>query len=132
MSRKGPVHLLQPFAGVRQHYNEPSSLRIGQFRAILSKIDELLCKGNVMSRSTSVKVSSRYQIAVPRIARDRLKIEKGDRLLVDVQDGLLILLPLPKDHTAHLAGLHSEVWADLDTDAYLREERDTWNDSEKG
>lgn len=36
----------------------------------------------------SVKVGSRYQIAVPRIARERLNIQRGDRLLVDVQDGL--------------------------------------------
>jgi AbrB family looped-hinge helix DNA binding protein len=86
----------------------------------------------VMAQSTSVKVSSRYQIAVPRVARERLKIEKGDRLLVDVQDGLLILLPQPKDFAAHLAGLHKEIWADLDTDAYLREERDEWKDSENG
>jgi AbrB family looped-hinge helix DNA binding protein len=83
-----------------------------------------------MAQPASVKVSSRYQIAVPRIARERLNIQKGDRLLVDVQDGLLILLPQPKDYTAHLAGLHREVWADLDTDAYLREERDAWNASE--
>jgi bifunctional DNA-binding transcriptional regulator/antitoxin component of YhaV-PrlF toxin-antitoxin module len=63
----------------------------------------------------------------PAGARERLKIEKGDRLLVDVQDGLLILLPQPKDYTAYLTGLHKEIWADLDTDTYLREERDTWD-----
>ncbi len=72
----------------------------------------------------SVQINNRYQITVPRMARERLKIHKGDRLLVDVQDGLLILLPQPKDYTAHLAGLHREVWAGLNTDAYLREERD--------
>jgi AbrB family looped-hinge helix DNA binding protein len=82
-----------------------------------------------MAQPASVKVSSRYQIAVPRIARERLNIQKGDRLLVDVQDGLLILLPQPKDYTAHLAGLHQEIWAGLDTDAYLREEREAWNAS---
>jgi bifunctional DNA-binding transcriptional regulator/antitoxin component of YhaV-PrlF toxin-antitoxin module len=85
-----------------------------------------------MSQSTSVKVSSRYQIAVPRVTRGWLKIENGDRLLVDVQDVLLILLPQPKDYPAHLSGLYKEIWADLDTDAYLGEERDTWNGSEKG
>ena len=46
-----------------------------------------------MAEPVSVKVSSRNQIAVPRIARERLKIQSGDRLLVDIQDGLLILLP---------------------------------------
>ena len=79
-----------------------------------------------MARTTSVKVNSRYQIFVPRIARERLNIQKGDRLLVDVQDGMMILLPQPKNYTAHLAGLHREVWAGLDTDAYLQEEREAW------
>jgi AbrB family looped-hinge helix DNA binding protein len=85
-----------------------------------------------MSDPVSVKVSSRYQISVPRIARERLNIQSGDRLLVDVQDGLLILLPQPQDYTARLAGLHREVWAGLDTTAYLQEERDAWNTSESG
>ena len=85
-----------------------------------------------MSHPVSVKVSSRYQISVPRMARDRLNIQSGDRLLVDVQDGLLILLPQPQDYTAHLAGLYREVWADLDTTAYLQEERDAWNASKSG
>ena len=85
-----------------------------------------------MSQSTSVKVSSRYQISVPRMARDRLHIKSGDRLLIDVQDGLLILVPQPQDYTAHLAGLHKEVWAGLDTVAYLEEERETWNEPQNG
>jgi AbrB family looped-hinge helix DNA binding protein len=76
-----------------------------------------------MSHPLSVKVSSRYQIVVPRVARERLNIQSGDRLLVDVQDGLLILLPQPQDYAAHMAGLHREVWAGLDTTAYLNEER---------
>ena len=85
-----------------------------------------------MSHPTSVKVSSRYQIAVPRIAREHLDIKSGDRLLVDIQDGLLILLPQPQDYAAHLAGLHREVWTGLDTTAYLQEERDAWTDSANG
>ena len=82
-----------------------------------------------MTARVVVKVSSRYQIAVPRIAREHLKIEKGDRLLVDVQDGILVLLPCPQDYTDRLAGLHREVWAGLDTDAYLHQEREVWTSS---
>jgi AbrB family looped-hinge helix DNA binding protein len=74
----------------------------------------------------SVKVSSRYQIAVPREARRRLNIREGDRLLVDIQDGLLILVPQPRDYVARLAGLYREIWEGVDTDAYLRGERDAW------
>jgi len=83
-----------------------------------------------MSQPVSVKVSSRYQISVPRIARERLGIQSGDRLLVDVQDGVLILIPQPRDYVAHMAGLHREVWTDLDTTAYLEREREAWNTSE--
>jgi AbrB family looped-hinge helix DNA binding protein len=82
-----------------------------------------------MSSPVTVKVSSRHQISVPRIARDRLNIQSGDRLLVDVQDGLLILIPQPQNYTARLAGLHRDVWAGLDTTAYLQEERDAWDSS---
>jgi AbrB family looped-hinge helix DNA binding protein len=82
-----------------------------------------------MSQPMSVKVSSRYQVVVPRIARERLNIQSGDRLLVDVQDGVLILIPQPQDPVVHLAGLHKEIWAGVDTTAYLQEEREAWNSS---
>ncbi|MFP4346350.1 MAG: type II toxin-antitoxin system Phd/YefM family antitoxin [Anaerolineales bacterium] len=32
------------------------------------------------------------------------------------------------DYTAHLAGLHHEVWDGIDTDTYLQRERDAWED----
>jgi prevent-host-death family protein len=31
-----------------------------------------------------------------------------------------------EDYTAHLAGLHCEVWEGIDTDNYLQDERDAW------
>ena len=83
-----------------------------------------------MAEAVSVKVSSRHQVVVPRIAREKLNIESGDRLLVDVQDGVLILIPQPQDYVAHMAGLHKEVWAGVDTTAYLDQERQAWTDSE--
>jgi AbrB family looped-hinge helix DNA binding protein len=83
-----------------------------------------------MSQAVSVKVSSRYQVSVPRTAREQLNIESGDRLLVDVQDGVLILIPQPQDYAKHMAGLHKEIWEDVDTDTYLEEERQAWKSSE--
>lgn len=77
----------------------------------------------------SVKVSNRYQIAVPQQARKRLKIKSGDRLLVDVQDGMIILLPEPQSYTQSLAGLHREIWEKAGN--YILKERDAWNDSSK-
>ena len=63
-----------------------------------------------MSDSITVKVSSRYQISVPSAARKRLNIQAGDRLLVDVQDGLIILYPQPTNYTDHMYGLHKDIW----------------------
>jgi AbrB family looped-hinge helix DNA binding protein len=82
-----------------------------------------------MSEQLTVRVSSRYQISVPRVARRRLNIRSGDRLLVDVQDGLLILVPQPQDYTGRLAGLHREMWEGIDTATYLQEEREAWDTS---
>src|SRR3990172_4532789 len=93
---------------------------------MLRRIAKLPDREGSMSQPLNVKVSSRYQIAVPRIARERLKIERGDRLIVDIQDGLLILTPQPEDYAAKTVGLHHEVWQGLDTTAYLREEREAW------
>ena len=84
-----------------------------------------------MAESVNVKVSRRYQIALPRLARQRLNIQAGDRLLVDIQDGLLILIPQPQDFAARLAGLHREVWEGVDAAAYLEEERDAWESPAK-
>lgn len=96
---------------------------------MLSSFVILLCRRCAITVKATVKVSSRYQIAVPRIARERLQIEKGDRLLVDVQDGLLVLLPCPQDYADRLAGLHHEIWSGVDTDAYLHDEREAWTSS---
>jgi AbrB family looped-hinge helix DNA binding protein len=73
-----------------------------------------------------VKVSSRYQITLPSSVRHQLHIEAGDRLLVDVQDGVMVLTPLPANYADALAGRHREIWADIDTDAYLQQERSAW------
>jgi AbrB family looped-hinge helix DNA binding protein len=75
---------------------------------------------------TSVKVNAKYQITIPQIARKKLKIKQGDCLLVDVQDGVMILIPHPKRYTDHLQGLHSEIWKDIDTKKYLTGEREAW------
>lgn len=82
-----------------------------------------------MSEATTVKVSQKYQIAIPSHARKLLTIEAGDRLLVDVQDGILVLVPEPADYVAQLAGLHREVWQDVDTAVYLNRERSAWTPS---
>ena len=84
-----------------------------------------------MTISTSVKVSKRNQIAVPAIARQLLNIKSGDRLVVDIQDGIMILLPEPKNYTAAMAGLNKEIWEGVDAQKYIAEERNAWASSPK-
>ncbi|MBE7533667.1 MAG: AbrB/MazE/SpoVT family DNA-binding domain-containing protein [Ardenticatenaceae bacterium] len=85
-----------------------------------------------MPEPTTVKVSPRYQISLPSHARHELNIQAGDRLLVDVQDGLLILVPEPDDYVSYLAGLHREIWQGVETLTYLNEEREAWQTSANG
>ena len=94
---------------------------------MLSKLPFLLSKEILVP--TSVKVSAKYQIAVPQIARKKLNIKQGDRLLVDVQDGVIILIPQPKRYTDYLQGLHSEILKDVDTQKYLDGELNSWTNS---
>jgi AbrB family looped-hinge helix DNA binding protein len=82
-----------------------------------------------MTETISVKVSNRYQIALPSLARKELNIRAGDRLLVDIQEGMIILLPQPQDYVEHLTGLHKDIWQNINTTAYLQQEREAWQTS---
>lgn len=73
----------------------------------------------------TVKVSKSHQIALPSAARKQLGIKPGDRLLVDIQDGLIVLLPQPDDYVAAMSGLHHDIWQDnADTPTYLDDSTD--------
>ena len=72
----------------------------------------------------SVKVSSKFQIALPASARKRLGIKPGDRLLVEVSGNHLLLMRQPEDYAAALAGLHADVWDGVDPQQYIRELRE--------
>lgn len=84
-----------------------------------------------MTNVTTVKVSKRHQIAVPALARQLLNIKSGDRLLVDIQDGVMVLMPEPENYTESMAGLHKEIWAGVDAQDYVDEERKAWDSSAK-
>ena len=73
-----------------------------------------------------VKVSSKHQIAVPAAVRRRLTIDAGDHLLMEVQDGVIVLIPEPADPIAELKGLGREIWEDVDAQDYVNQERDGW------
>ncbi len=74
----------------------------------------------------SVKISSKHQIAVPSAIRKELELEAGDRLLAQVRDGVIVLVPARGSALDQLRGLHREIW-EGDIQAYLDEERDAWD-----
>lgn len=73
-----------------------------------------------------VRVGKRYQVVVPKAVRQRFDIHEGDEMLLEVSRRGILLIPRPKSYTVHLAGLHHEVWENLDVDHYLDRERKTW------
>ncbi len=52
---------------------------------------------------------------------------------MDVQDGVLVLIPQPEDYVECLAGLHREIWEGVDWKPsgrdYLNQERNAWTPS---
>jgi AbrB family looped-hinge helix DNA binding protein len=80
-----------------------------------------------MSGPTSVKVSQRFQIILPAVVRQRLNLQCGDHLLVDIQEGMIILLPQPENYTQNLAGFYHEIWEGIDAQKYIDEERGDWD-----
>jgi len=74
----------------------------------------------------SVKVSTKYQVVIPREARRELDINEGDELLVQVKDGLMMIMKRPPSYTEFTRGLGSSVWEGVDIDKYVRGERESW------
>jgi len=78
--------------------------------------------------TTTVTLSSKNQIVVPREAREKLKIGPGHEMLVLVKEDRVVLIPRPRDFVKRMAGLHQEIWRELGASSYLRDERDTWEE----
>lgn len=72
--------------------------------------------------ATSVKLSSKHQIVVPKEARDALGLGPGSRLLVTVRDGVIEMRPEPRDLAAELEGLLAELRSEAGLWAELRDE----------
>ncbi|MBU4193714.1 MAG: AbrB/MazE/SpoVT family DNA-binding domain-containing protein [Actinobacteria bacterium] len=76
------------------------------------------------------KVSTRYQIVIPREARRLLGIKEGDELLVGAKEGVIEMIKRPESYAEFTRGLGSYVWEDVDVDQYVRGERESWEQSE--
>lgn len=84
-----------------------------------------------MLKMSTVRVNTKYQITILLSVREKLNIQKGDSLLMDVQDGMIILIPQPTLRADALAGLHNAVWKHVNTKEYLDGERSAWMNSDQ-
>ena len=68
-------------------------------------------------------ISGKNQIVIPKEAREALGVKSGDKLLVVVRNGHVIILPKPKSHVAAIHGLARGMYPK----GYLRKERESWD-----
>ncbi len=75
--------------------------------------------------TATAKVSSRYQVVIPKEVRRRLGLQPNDTLLFLMEDDRVTIRPRPRSFTQALRGLHQEVWQGRGEE-WLREEREAW------
>ena len=73
-----------------------------------------------------VKVSSKYQIVIPREAREKLDLKAGDKLIIKANNEKIIIYPQPKSYAKYALGLGKEIWQGIDATEYVKKERQTW------
>ena len=76
--------------------------------------------------SCKITISSKYQVVIPKAVRKALGLHPGDQLLVQLEDGKVVMRPRPQSYTKHLRGLHKQVWKGLDATEYVKRERASW------
>jgi AbrB family looped-hinge helix DNA binding protein len=72
------------------------------------------------------KVSSKYQIVIPKKVRETLGLQPGDRLLIATEGDKAVMRLCPRSYAEHMRGLHKEVWQGIDATKYVSEERKSW------
>jgi AbrB family looped-hinge helix DNA binding protein len=68
-------------------------------------------------------LSARNQIVIPREAREALGLKPGDKVLVVVRSGRLIVLRKPKSYCVAIRGLACGKYPK----DYLQKERQSWD-----
>lgn len=67
-------------------------------------------------------LSSKNQIVIPREAREALGLKPGDKVLVLVHGGKVLVLQKPKSYHKAIAGIARGVYPK----DYLKKERQSW------
>ena len=73
-----------------------------------------------------IKISSKYQIVIPREVRKKLNLKAGDKLIIKTNNEKIIIYTQPKNYTKYALGLGKEIWQDIEATEYIRKGRETW------
>lgn len=57
---------------------------------------------------TTLRASSKFQIAIPKRIREKLHIKPGQRLAVTERGGSIVLTPVPDDPIEFLSGIFKD------------------------
>jgi AbrB family looped-hinge helix DNA binding protein len=71
---------------------------------------------------TEATLSAKHQIVIPREAREALRLKPGDKILVLVRGGKVLVLQKPKSYHAAIRGLARVAYPK----AHLQKERQSW------
>jgi AbrB family looped-hinge helix DNA binding protein len=71
---------------------------------------------------TEATLSTKNQIVIPREAREALGVKPGDKILVLVRGGKVLILQKPKSYRAAIRGLARASYPK----GYLQRERQSW------
>ncbi len=77
---------------------------------------------------STVKLSRKNQVVIPKEARKKLHLSPGDELVVEVEKDRVVMKPKPKRYTEYTLGLHKKVWSGVDVENYLEEEANLGKD----
>ncbi|MBI2415726.1 MAG: AbrB/MazE/SpoVT family DNA-binding domain-containing protein [Candidatus Kerfeldbacteria bacterium] len=78
--------------------------------------------------TTTVLLSQKCQIVVPKAIRQRLKLKAGMRISMDAIDNHhAIITTQPKNYTDALSGLGADVWKKLGGVRHLKKLRKEWD-----
>jgi len=85
----------------------------------------------MIARMKSAKVGARYQIVIPKVVRERLRVRPGDRVEVRVKGDHIEVWPEHPDPARKWAGsLHGTWGKGFDPVAHVRKLRDEWAERE--
>lgn len=77
----------------------------------------------------TTKLSSKYQIVVPKAVRLKMKLKAGMNVtMYSLDSERAIILKKPQDYVQALKGLGQDAWQALGgADAYIKRERSSWD-----